>query len=59
MTDEVDRASEREQNLRDVALAQARAAVAAMPKRAPGECDDCGEHFSRLVVGLCGFCRDK
>lgn len=28
-------------------------------KGKPGECDFCGEHFSRLVDGACGACRDK
>ncbi|KXA71081.1 hypothetical protein [Bordetella hinzii] len=58
MTDEFDRASEREQADREAALANARAAAGAMPKGEPGECDGCGEHFARLVGGLCGFCRD-
>lgn len=59
MTDEFDRASEREQADRDRALAAARAAAAAMPKGAPGDCDGCGEYFARLVGGMCGFCRDR
>jgi len=58
MTDEFDRASEREQTHRDLALAAARAVAAAIPKGTPGECDGCGEYFARLVGGLCGFCRD-
>jgi hypothetical protein len=59
MTDEFDRASEREQADRDRALNNARAAAAAMPKGEPGECEGCGEYFARLVGGLCGFCRDR
>ncbi|WP_322999985.1 conjugal transfer protein TraR [Castellaniella sp.] len=58
MADEFDRASEREQQARDAALAATRRAAAAMPKGEPGECDRCGEYFVRLVGGLCGFCRD-
>jgi RNA polymerase-binding transcription factor DksA len=58
MTDQFDHASEREQSDRDRALAAARAAAAAIPKGEPGECQDCGEYFARLVGGRCGFCRD-
>lgn len=58
MADEFDRASEREQEARDAALAATRRAAAAMPKGEPGECDHCGEYFVRLVCGRCGFCRD-
>ena len=32
---------------------------AEMPKGHPGDCDICGEYFSRLVDNVCGFCRDK
>jgi hypothetical protein len=59
MTDELDRASEREQAERDRMLAAATAAAAAMPKGEPGDCDGCGEFFTRLVDGLCGRCRDR
>lgn len=31
---------------------------AAIPAGAPGECENCGDEFARLVDGLCGFCRD-
>jgi len=58
MTDLFDRASEKEQTERDSALASVRAAAARMPAGEPGECDECGEYFARLVGGLCGFCRD-
>lgn len=58
MTDEFDRASEREHEAREAALATTRRAAAAMPKGEPGECERCGEYFARLVSGLCGFCRD-
>ena len=58
MADEFDRASAREQEERDAALAATRLAAAAMPKGEPGECDHCGEYFARLVGGMCGFCRD-
>lgn len=58
MADIIDHAADREQQEREGALASVRAAAAAMPKGEPGECDGCGEHFARLVDGLCGFCRD-
>ncbi len=31
---------------------------AAIPAGVAGECDECGDYFSRLVGGRCGFCRD-
>jgi len=58
MADLFDRASDKEQAEREAALASVRAAAARMPKGEPGECDKCGEYFTRLVGGLCGFCRD-
>lgn len=39
--------------------AAVRAAAAAIPEGHPGECDFCGEYFSRLVDGACGGCRDR
>jgi len=36
-------------------IAAARVPIAA---GAPGDCDNCGDTFARLVGGLCGFCRD-
>lgn len=32
--------------------------ASAMPKGEPGECENCGEYFVRLVRGHCGRCRD-
>jgi len=58
MADKVDQASEYEQAERDAALAGVLAAAARMPAGEPGECRGCGEYFTRLVGGLCGFCRD-
>ncbi|WP_323034244.1 hypothetical protein [Pararhodobacter sp.] len=54
----------------DIDLAQAceeldrEAAIAARPSPklapgVPGDCEYCGEWFSRLVGGACGFCRDR
>lgn len=39
-----------------MALIQAKAKH--MPAGTEGDCNECGEHFSRLVKGLCGRCRD-
>lgn len=30
-----------------------------MPVGTEGDCENCGDHFKRLVGGLCGFCRDN
>lgn len=31
---------------------------AAIPAGVAGDCENCGDHFPRLIGGLCGFCRD-
>lgn len=53
--DEADRASNLEEIARSTAIARA---AQPMDPGVAGECDGCGEHFDRLVRGLCGFCRD-
>lgn len=40
-------------------VATARAKAASIPAGEPGDCDLCGEWFSRLVEGNCARCRDK
>ena len=30
-----------------------------IPVGIAGDCDLCGDYFSRLVGGACGYCRDK
>ena len=32
---------------------------AEIPVGTPGDCQGCGEYFSRLVDGMCGWCRDR
>jgi len=56
MTDEIDRAQQREQEDRDRAIA---AASRDFAPGTPGDCDLCGEHSMRLVQGACAPCRDK
>lgn len=56
MTDEIDRAQEREELDRDLAL---RAAAKPMPAGDPGECEYCWRDLPRIVGGACGACRDK
>ena len=36
-----------------------RADAAKIPVGEPGDCDLCGEYFTRTVNGHCGRCRDK
>ena len=55
MADEVDRANEYAERMRDAALNRPRPE---MPKGAPGECDWCGEESPRIVRGYCARCRD-
>lgn len=56
MTDEIDRAQQREQEDRDRAIANAAHDIS---KGSPGDCDFCGEHSMRLIEGACAPCRDK
>ena len=55
MADIVDMAAEIEGEHLAASLAQARVSI---PVGVPGECDNCGDDFPRLVGGLCGYCRD-
>lgn len=59
MADDVDNASEkslREEEMRNRAYAEQAARI---PVGEPGICEECEEHFSRLVEGRCGRCRDE
>ena len=40
-------------------IAEASRKAAEMPAGEAGECDGCGEFFTRIVNGYCGHCRDK
>ena len=55
MSDLIDDAQQLEAEHLVLSLAAARATI---PAGQPGECDNCGDEFPRLVGGLCGFCRD-
>ena len=57
MADEIDKAQEQEEMHRQNALAN-RPRFELAPG-VPGDCDLCGEFFSRLIDGACGHCRDK
>ena len=59
MADPVDEANERTELELDLGVLQSRAAVAQIPEGEAGECDHCGEYFTRTVNGSCGRCRDK
>lgn len=59
MADVIDQGSEREQLDRDLELQAARDSAANMPAGNAGDCDLCGEHTMRLVLGACAPCRDK
>lgn len=58
MVDEVEAAEEEQYVLSSATIRAIRLQVEQMPKGEPGECEACGDYFSRLVDGLCGFCRD-
>lgn len=59
MSDIADRAEDEAELKLDVGLRNIALAAASIPAGEPGECGRCGEHFSRLVGGACGRCRDK
>jgi len=67
MADEIDATDEREAVLLEAALKGISRTASAIPSGQPGECDLCGEEFSRVVetekngetVLACGRCRDK
>lgn len=57
--DEIDAANDISEHFRELAERNARSLVLDMPDDGPGECDECGYEFTRLVDGLCGRCRDE
>ena len=54
--DDIDRAQEREQIDRDMAI---REAAHDIPPGKQGDCEQCGERSLRLIGGVCARCRDK
>lgn len=59
MADEIDFATELTQRRTEEEVRAASKAAREMPAGEPGECDLCGEHFTRLVNGVCARCRDR
>ena len=57
--DDADRSAPNIENVVSDAVAKASRIAALIPPGNPGECDLCGNYFSRLVAGACGFCRDR
>jgi hypothetical protein len=57
--DDVDFANERVTEMEQDKINQIRRSAAAIPKGEPGDCDGCGEYFTRTVGGYCARCRDK
>lgn len=58
VSDEIDKAQEREQLDTQNAIARARKNAELKPGN-PGDCDLCGEWSGRLVDGACAGCRDR
>lgn len=56
MADDLDMASEQEEKHRQASI-QARRNKPFDPG-VPGDCEGCGDYFTRLVGGHCGRCRD-
>lgn len=59
MSDECDRADLYIESVIDDHVKMAMRKAADIPIGVSGTCDLCGEYFTRLVNGACGFCRDK
>ena len=57
--DEADRATYFIESVIDDHVKEAMRRAAEIPIGEAGECQGCGEHFMRLVDGMCGRCRDK
>ena len=59
MTDEADRSQQDSDEFesRSIKLVQSRVKLIKVGE--PGDCDYCGEYFTRLVGGACGHCRDR
>ena len=57
--DEADRATYFIESVIDDHVKYAMRRASEIPEGKSGDCDICGEYFSRLVNGCCGFCRDK
>jgi hypothetical protein len=58
MADEADDANERAELYRSSSISRVKEQAAAIPTGVAGHCSECGEFFTRLVAGRCGFCRD-
>ena len=58
-TDPIDRADYFIESVIDDHVKEAMRRAAEIPVGEAGECDSCGEFFTRLVDGMCGRCRDK
>ncbi len=57
--DEADRATYFIESVIDDHVKDAMRRAAEIPPGNPWDCEICGEYFSRLVNGACGFCRDE
>lgn len=57
--DEADRASYFIESAIDDRVKEAMRRASEIPVGEAGECQGCGDYFTRLVDDLCGRCRDK
>ena len=57
--DDADKASYFIESVIDDHVKEAMRRAAEIPVGEAGDCDSCGEFFTRLVDGMCGRCRDK
>ena len=58
MADECDRSEYFIESVIDDGVAEAMRIARDIPVGVSGDCDFCGEYFSRLIDGACGRCRD-
>ena len=57
--DPIDRADYFRESVIDDHVKEAMRRAAEIPIGEAGECQGCGDYFTRLVDDLCGRCRDK
>lgn len=58
LVDVLDLAARNTDRERSFEVAEIRKRAASIPVGEPGDCEECGQYFTRTVDGYCGRCRD-
>jgi hypothetical protein len=59
MPDDIEDAEAKYDFIVDAEISNIRRSAAQIPPGSPGDCNLCGETFTRLIEGNCGRCRDR